>query len=197
MEFIYAVFENYGIWLLLIIVFIAQLGIPIGSTFFLMWYGSTLNSPTAVLIAIPATAFAAIFGDIIAYSLGQRFSNQLENAEKRYHWLAQKIQQSQKLLDTYGAWIIWLSRFLVTGLGPFVNYLLGSRQYPIKRFLTWVALGEIIFTTELIYFGYRFKDTWEDLLGVISDAGWLISLIFVFIWLFKKLMKKQSKEIGS
>ena len=191
MDFIYTLFENYGIWILIIVVFSAQLGIPIGSMFFLMWYGSTRDTTTAVLIAIPITASAAVMGDMSAYLLGRRFTQQLDNAEKKYSWFADKSAQSQKLINTYGNRIIWLTRFLATGMGPIVNYLLGSKTYPIKQFLAWVILGEIIFTAELLYFGYRFKQTWEDLLTVISDAGWLIALIIISAWLLKRLLKRK------
>ena len=193
MEFIYSLFENYGLWILLVITFLAQLGIPLGSTFFLMWYGSTLDTTTSLFIAIPVTACAAILGDMVAFTLGQRFSNQLDNAEKRYAWIAERINQSRSLLDSYGAWIIWLSRFLVTGLGPVVNYLLGSKRYSTVTFFQWVVLGEIIFATEMIYFGFLFKDTWEDLLAVIADAGWLIALIVLSVWIISKLLKTKKQ----
>ena len=129
MELIYSLFENYGIWVLLIVTFLAQMGVPLGSTFFLMWYGSTLDSSSSLYIAIPATACAAILGDMTAFTLGKRFSKQLDSAEKRYASIAKRIKQSRSLLDSYGVWIIWVSRFLVTGLGPVVNYLLGSKRY--------------------------------------------------------------------
>lgn len=189
MELIYSLFENYGIWVLLIVTFLAQMGVPLGSTFFLMWYGSTLDSSSSLYTAIPATACAAILGDMTAFTLGKLFSKQIDNAEKRYASFAKRIKQSRSLLDSYGVWIIWISRFLVTGLGPVVNYLLGSRKYSTVTFFKWVVLGEIIFATEMIYFGFRFKDTWEDLLAVIADAGWLIALIAVSTWIISKLMK--------
>jgi membrane protein DedA with SNARE-associated domain len=190
MEFIYSLFENYGLWVLLLVAFLSQLGIPLGSTFFLMWYGSTIDSSSSLFLAIPATALAAILGDITAYSLGRRFSNQFDNAEKRYSWLAKKVKQSNKLLNAYGVWIIWITRFMATGLGPFVNYLLGSRKYSLRVFSQWVIFGELIFSAEMIYFGYHFKDTWEDLLAVIADAGWLIVLILISLWIIKRLLKK-------
>jgi hypothetical protein len=46
-----------------------------------------------------------------------------------------------------------------------------------------------IFATEMIYFGFLFKDTWEDLLAVIADAGWLIALIAVSLWIIKRLLR--------
>lgn len=189
MEFIYTLFENYGIWVLLIITFSAQLGLPIGSTFFIMWYGSTLDSSSTLFTLIPAVASAAIVGDITAFYLGQRFSNQLESAESKYKWLSKRLKHSRKLLDTYGAWIIWTTRFVITGLGPIVNYLLGSRKYPTLSFIKWVVLGELLFATEMLYFGFYFKETWEDLLAVIADAGWLIALVILFVWIVSKLYK--------
>ncbi len=190
MDLIYSIFESYGLLVLLIIVFVAQLGLPVGSTFFLMWYGSTLNSISSLAIAIIATICVAILGDITAYSLGKQFSSQLKHAEQRYQWLADKARQSQTLLDRYDVWIIWLSRFLITGLGPFVNYILGSKKYPLKKFIFWVFLGETIFALELLYFGYHFKESWEDLLALVSDVGWLIALLFILYFVSKKLFLK-------
>lgn len=190
MELIYSLFENYGIWVLLIITFFAQLGLPIGSTFFLMWYGSTIDSSSSLLVAILATSSAAIVGDMTAFSLGRQFSTQLNKAEEQYSWLAKRINQSQKLLDSYGVLLIWVTRFLVTGLGPVVNYLLGSRKYSAIKFFQWIIFGEIIFATEMVYFGFYFKQTWEDLLAVIADTGWLIALVAISIWIIKTLIKR-------
>jgi len=188
MELIYSLFEHYGIWVLLVVAFSAQLGLPLGSSFFLMWYGSTLEETQSLYIAVIVTACAAILGDMTSFVLGRHFSVQLDHAEERYAWLKVKLNQSQSLFESYGVWLIWTTRFLVTGLGPIVNYLLGSRRYPTSTFIRWVVLGEIIFAAEMLYFGYRFKDTWEDLLAIIADAGWLIALIVLFLWIVKKIM---------
>lgn len=61
------------------------------------------------------------------------------------------------------------------------------------KFFQWIVLGEIIFATEMIYFGFRFKDTWEDLLAVIADTGWLIALIALSIWIISKLLKTKKQ----
>ena len=190
MDIIYSLFETYGLWILLPILFLGQLGIPIGSTFFLMWYGSTIDESSTLLVAITATACAAILGDTTAFALGTQFSDKLERAENRYAGLAKKLEQTRKLTRSYGSGIIWITRFLITGLGPLVNYLLGSRKYSFKKFAFWVILGEFIFTAELLYFGYRFKDSWEDLLGFIGDAGWLIGLLILFAWVVRQLIQR-------
>lgn len=189
MEFVYSLFENYGIWVLLAVVFFSQLGIPLGSSFFLMWYGSMVEANALLAVPIIATASAAILGDMVSFLLGGQFASQLDNAERRYVWLKVKLNQSRSLMDKYGVWLIWITRFLVTGLGPIVNYLLGSRKYSISKFMVWIVFGEIIFTSCMLYFGYMFKDTWEDLLGIVVDVGWLIALIAIFVWILKKIIK--------
>lgn len=190
MEFIYSLFENYGIWVLLCLTFLAQLGIPVGSSFFLMWYGSTLDTSSSLLMLIPLTACAAILGDMSAFSLGKLFSNKFDEAEKTYSWLAWQIDKSRHMIESYGTWIVWFSRFLVTGLGPIISYLLGSRKFSTLKFFSWVVFGEIIFTAEMLYLGYIFKNTWEDLLDFIANTGWLVGLILVSLWIIKSLIKK-------
>ncbi len=191
MELIYSLFENYGLWILVTVVFIAQMGIPIGSMFFLMWYGSTLENTTTLLMTLPIVTSAAVMGDMSAYFIGRKFSQQLIQAELKYNWIANKTQQSHRLINRYGKWIISLTRFLVTGMGPIVNYLLGSQKYPSRSFLLWVIVGETLFCLELLYFGNRFKESWEDLLSFISDMGWLIALVIISLLLLKKLLSKE------
>ncbi len=188
MEFIYFLFESYGIWVLLVVTFLAQMGLPLGSAFFLMWYGSTLDSSSSLLVAIPAAACAAVLGDMVAFALGQRFSKQLDSAEKNYRWLSKQVKKSQKLLHSYGVLIIWGTRFLATGLGPIVNYLLGSRRYPTMKFFQWVMFGEIIFASEMLIIGNNYKDTWEELMAFIADAAWLILLLILLLWVGKNLI---------
>lgn len=191
MDFINTLFENYGLWILIIVVFLAQLGIPLGSSFFLMWYGSTLETSTALLMTVPVTTAAAVLGDMSAYSIGRQFSQQLIKAEDKYDWLARKTKHSRKLIENHGKWIVCTTRFIITGMGPIISYLLGGKKYPAKTFLLWVIIGETLFCLELLYFGYRFKETWEDLLNFISDMGWLVALIIVSIWLISRLLSKE------
>lgn len=191
MDFISTLFENYDIWILVVVVFIAQLGIPVGSSFFLMWYGSTLETSTTLLMIVPITTAAAVLGDMSAYSIGRLFSQQLIHAEEKYNWLAKKTKNSRKLIQEHGKWIVCTTRFIITGMGPMISYLLGGKKYPVNTFFIWVLIGETLFCLELLYFGYRFKETWEDLLNFISDIGWLIALVIIAIWLLNKLLIKE------
>ncbi len=78
---------------------------------------------------------------------------------------------SESLMQTYGHWSIFLTRFLIVTPAPYLNYFIGFQKYPFRSYLILVIAGEILYIGELLLLGYIFADTFEYLVDILSDIG--------------------------
>jgi membrane-associated protein len=188
-DLVYDLFRDYGLWVLLPIVFFGQMGIPLGSMFFLAWYGSTLFSLEYFGFTVLMVVIATSAGDLAAYGVGRQYSKPFQNFTRRHHRINQQVRRGRYLIDRYGGAMIFFSRFLISGLGPVINYLVGSDRYKSKPFLIWVIAGETLYALQCVGLGYLLRDTWEYMLVLISDVGWLALLVVIGVWLALSLVK--------
>lgn len=186
----------WGLPILLLLIFLGQLGLPLGTLLFLCWYGSTLTHPESLFWVIPTLMIPAILGDYVAYYIARRYRSQVLSFINLRPRAARQFSRGESLIHRKGGEIVFITRFLIFGLGPVVNYLMGLRSYSRFSFLVWVALGEFIYISEFILLGYLFRDTWQELLIIITDIGWGIGIIvvigLVMITLRKRRLRRKS-----
>jgi len=65
--------------------------------------------------------------------------------------------------------------------------------YSFKKFLVLVLMGEILYGSIFASLGYLFKETWEELLGVLSDFS-LIALLLVILFVLSKKIYAQMRH---
>lgn len=190
MDLVYELFRDYGLWILLPLVFFGQMGVPVGSMFFLAWYGSTLFSLEVFWLTVALVIGFTSLGDLTAYGIGRYYSESLERfASKRWR-INKQLKRSRFLIAKYGSVMIFFSRFLITGLGPMVNYLVGGDRYRTRPFLFWVITGEALYALECLSLGYLLKDTWEYILVMVSDFGWIVLLVLIALLLVQMLIRR-------
>ena len=76
---------------------------------------------------------------------------------------------------------IFLTRWLLSPLGPWINLASGTAGYPWHRFLFWDMLGEITGAVVYISLGRFFSDRVMALDGVLGDLTWAIAALLVAI----------------
>ena len=67
---------------------------------------------------------------------------------------------------------IFLTRWLLTPLGPWINLASGTAAYPWHRFLLWDALGETTGAAIYISIGRIFSDRVMAMDAVLGDMTW-------------------------
>ncbi len=107
----------------------------------------------------------------------------------------EKIYQLSNSGNKYGALSVFLSRFLLLGLGAPVNYLSGFSRYPFRKFLISAALGELVNASLYTYIGYEFSGSTLSILNLIIDFSLIIILVLTGM-LALILLKKYQKDGG-
>ena len=108
---------------------------------------------------------------------------------------ARLLSRARKLTFRYGAKGIFLSRWLFSPLGPYVNFMAGGTHFAWLRFSLWSVLGEIYWVCIYVGLGFAFAQQLNVVLDlVIATSGallWVaVTLILgVFlIWRVRRLM---------
>lgn len=106
--------------------------------------------------------------------------------------LPKTYELSESFFNKYGALSVFLSRFLLLGLGAPVNYLSGFSKYSFRKFLISAIPGELLYAVIYTYIGFAFRESSLSILDVIIDFSLIVILILTGM-LALILLKKISK----
>ena len=122
---------------------------------------------------------AAILGDQLGYVLGRIGGRRALDAITRRIGGAEVVHRAEAFALRWGALGIFLSRWLVGGLGPSINISSGIARYSWPRFLFWDVLGEAVWVGVYVTLGRVFDDRIHDLADLVSSIGWLAAALIV------------------
>lgn len=122
---------------------------------------------------------AAILGDQLGYAIGRAGGRRLVDAIVRRTGRATLMRRAEAFSARWGAPGIFFSRWLVGGLGPWINLSSGVAAYPWRRFLFWDMLGEAVWVGVYVTLGRLFSDRVQDLADLLGSIGWLLLALAV------------------
>ena len=164
----------YGLPALFAILMIASAGMPFPVTLLLVVTGSFVAQGEMKLWSVLAVASAgAIVGDQIGYCIGRyggrRLIRRIANRVGE-----EKIEGAKAFTRRWGGLGIFLSRWLVTPLGPWLNLTSGATAYSWPRFFLWDVLGEILWVVLYVMLGKVFNDRVVELADLLGNLTWVI-----------------------
>ncbi len=180
---------DYGLSILAVCIYLACLGIPLPGTILLVLAGAFVPGGDIDLVALLLVAFGtAMLGDLSAYAIGSyggaALEKRLSNAPKRKKQMDRARAFSQK----WGGVGVFLSRWLLAPVGPWISYGSGISRFPPVSFVLWGGLGELIWVGGYVTLGLLFSSNALALAGILAQTSWmLLGLIAVFV-LGRKLL---------
>lgn len=184
-----AAVSQYGAPALFAIVAIAALGVPLPITLLLIVAGSMVSQGAMNLWgAIGAAGVGSILGDQAGYAIGRWGGTA---AVTRLSGLLGKRKQVEAMEAKARAWGgpgIFVTRWILGALGPWINLASGAAGYPWLRFLFWDALGELTGAVVYIALGRFFSDRVIALEAVLGDLTWAIAALLAAAILGWKLL---------
>ena len=188
-EWLLGLVPQYGIWLLAAGTLSSCLALPIPASILMIAAGGFVASGDLSLWGSAGAAFAgAVIGDQVGYFGGRWGGARLVD------WLASRaapVARATAMLATRGGIAVFLSRWLASALGPYVNLAAGAAGLSWVRFSLWGALGEVVWVAIYIGAGFAFSGNLAaasgmafDLLGIIAAGAvaiglgaWLIAVL--------------------
>jgi len=175
-----AAISMYGLPVFFGVIVVAAVGVPLPVTLALVAAGSFVQLGEMRLWQVIFVGSAgAILGDQLGFVIGRWGGSRIENRIRKSKAGAEKIARAHAFAKKWGAFGIFMSRWLVTPLGPWLNLTSGMTDYPWPRFFIWCALGEILWVVLYVMLGKIFSGSVQALVEVLGDLGWVLVGIIV------------------
>ncbi len=191
MESFLALVTDYGAWMLFAVTFASCLALPVPASLMMLAGGGLVASGD--LSALPAAGAAlsgAVLGDQTGYALarmsgGGRFALWVNRKPAR----AKAMTRAHAMTGRWGNLGIFLSRWLASPLGPYVNLAAGIMRIDWPKFLLWGALGEIVWVSAYIGMGYVFAGQVTAVAEIAGNASGFLAAAAVVAGLGAYLWK--------
>lgn len=188
-DWLLALVPQYGLWLLAVTTFLSCLALPIPASILMLTAGGFAAAGDLVLWqAFLAASAGAVAGDQLGYWAGRRFGAALLARLRKDPGRDRLLERATTLMHRRGVWAVFLSRWLVSPLGPWVNLVAGSTRHPWGRYTVAGVAGELVWAGLYVGTGHAFAGNIEaagdmigSVLGMVAGGGAVVVLGF---WLF-------------
>lgn len=189
-DWLFSALADYGAPLLGLVTLLSCLALPIPASLVMLAAGAFAASGDLHLGTLFAFGLGgALCGDQLGYTLGQGGQN----------WLAKRLSPGSRTLlamaraDAFlhqrGPLAVFLSRWLLSPLGPYVNFAAGAARLNRLRFSLADLAGEIIWISTYLGLGYSFAaqiamvgDIAQSVIGLLAGSGLAIG---AGLWLIR------------
>lgn len=180
---------QYGLLLLAATTFLSCLALPLPASILMLTAGGFAAAGDLVLWqAFVAAAGGGIAGDQLGYWAGRGFGATVLARLRRDAGRDRLLAKADGLMERRGVLAVFLTRWLLSPLGPYVNLIAGSTRYAWGRFTAAGVAGEAVWAGLYVGTGYGFAGNVEaasnalgSALGMIGGAGAVLVLGY---WLF-------------
>jgi membrane protein DedA with SNARE-associated domain len=175
--------NSYGLVAIFASVFAASIGVPLPTSFLLLFAGSLVaNGDLEYWPVILIGILAAVLGDHTSFAMGwfggQSFMERLTRRFKAGH-LVEKVEG---LSQKWGGLSIFLSRWLLTEFAVPVNLVSGTTRYSPLKFAAFVIAGEVLWVLAYVQLGQFFSGSIAEVSDALGDfAGVILALLAVLV----------------
>lgn len=176
---------TYGGWLLLISTFLSCLALPIPASILMLAAGGFVAAGDLSMLGSAGAALAgAVIGDQTGFFVGRLGG---AGVIARLGAKAAPVAKATDLLARRGGVAVFLSRWLVSALGPYVNVAAGAAGQGWARFTFWGVAGEAVWVGVYVGVGYSVAGNLTAASGMALDVlGFLAAgavAIGALVWL--------------
>ena len=166
-----ALIPTYGVWLILASVTLSCLALPVPSSIMVMVAGGFAAAGDFAFWQLVLYAyFGFVLGDQIAFWLarhaGGPFIDRFEEKPKT----AAVVGRAKRLVERRGLVAVFLSRTVLSPLGPYVGYISGALGMSWFRFTMTAVMGAFVWCFTYAWLGYAFADQITRIASLISSS---------------------------
>lgn len=166
----------YGIPLLFITTYLSCLAVPVPSSLMMLAAGAFIASGDLPLSSTAIAALAgAILGDQTGYGLGRFGSAPVDKHLATRPKSAALFTRAQEFTSKWGGLGVYFSRWLVSPLGPYVNFASGLTRHRWAGFTFWGVLGEMTWVTLYIGLGFTFAQNIGAVAEIAADISGVLA----------------------
>jgi membrane protein DedA with SNARE-associated domain len=165
----------YGLSVLFGVTIVGSIGIPLPISLLLVASGSFIEQGDMKLWPVVALASSgAILGDQIGYLIGRWGGRHLAfRISSRFKGGEASLRKAEAATRKWEGIGVFLTRWLFTPLGPWLNLTSGFTAYPWHRFIIWDVLGEVLWVVLYVSLGRVFSDRVQAMSDVLGNLTWV------------------------
>lgn len=188
-DWLLALVPQYGLWLLAATTFLSCLALPFPASILMLTAGGFVAAGDLAMVpTFAAAAGGGIAGDQVGYWAGRGFGARLLARLRRDAARDKVLARAKAIMDRRGVVAVFLTRWLFSPLGPWVNLTAGSTGYGWHKFTLSGVAGEAVWAGLYVGAGYAFAGNVAaasgmlgSVLGVIAGGG---GVVVLGSWLF-------------
>ena len=167
--------SDFGAPSLFVILAINCLGVPFPTSLIMLALGALAANDEISLVSFASAGIAgAVVGDQLGYGLGSLGSRAIAERSAGIPWLAAALKRAGDFETSWGDTGIFLSRWLLSPLGPYVNVVAGMTAYSWPRFTFWAAAGEALWVAIYLGLGFAFSRSVQALADLLGSLSWML-----------------------
>ncbi|MFT6532830.1 MAG: membrane protein DedA with SNARE-associated domain [Limimaricola cinnabarinus] len=192
-----ALIPTYGLWLIFGCVTLSGLALPVPSSMMVMVAGGFAAAEEFALWQLVAFAYAGFaIGDQIAFWTAHRAGGPLIERMGRSPGTAKVIGRAQRLVERRGLAAVFLSRTVLSPLGPYVGYISGALGMSWVGFTLTALGGGFLWSLGYAWLGFAFADRIAQIASLISSSVGVVMAGALAIgglaWLIRNYRRAQS-----
>lgn len=196
-DWLLALVPTYGLWLLATATFCSCLALPFPASILMLTAGGFVAAGDLDLTATFAAAAAGgIAGDQLGFWAGRKLGAPLLTRVRRDPARDKLVGRAVAMMEKRGVVGVFLTRWLFSPLGPWVNLTAGSAGFGWRRFSLASFAGEVVWAGLYVGMGYGFAGNIQaasDMLG--SVLGLLAAgavMVVLGLWLLRMLRQREA-----
>ena len=195
---VFTLVANYGSLALFVVTFLSCLAVPVPASLMMLTGGAFAASGDLSLITASVAAYAgAVGGDQAGFFIGRSCAGSLERWAKVRRSRTLMLDRARASIDTWGGAGVFLSRWLVSPFGPYVNLAGGAGRMRWARFSVWGMAGELVWVGMYVGLGYLFAGSLMAVARIAADFSGLVasSVVAVGLGLWLRTMLRRHARI--
>jgi membrane-associated protein len=183
-DWLLALIPQYGLWLLAATTFCSCLALPFPASILMMTAGGFVAAGDLALVpTFLAAAGGGIAGDQLGFWAGRWVGTPLLARVRRDPARGKLMDRAVVMLEKRGVVAVFLTRWLFSPLGPWVNLITGSTGYGWHKFTLAGVAGEAVWAGLYVGMGYGFagnitaaSDMLGSILGMLAGGAAVVIL---------------------
>ena len=175
---------QYGLWVLAGSTFLSCLALPFPASLLMLTAGGFVAAGDLDLLStLAAAAAGGIAGDQVGFWAGRKLGAPLLTRVSRDPARDRLLARAAAFMERRGMAAVFLTRWLFSPLGPWVNLITGSSGYGWHRFTLAGVAGEAVWAGLYVGMGYAFADNITaandmlgSVLGIIAGGAAVLTL---------------------